>query len=264
MNPLFRDVLGVNLASVLKAMKNGTAILHVAASNSYMAARTGRLEGVTEAQLDAIPVLHLDDLLDLLGCPRPSIRLTITRTEDGPLPWLEAVALLALLVVKNPKEVLEIGTYKGHTSKAMAENLSGATVHTVDLPLDYVFRGGQWEETDLQLVAKRNVGREFRDCALSSRIRQHFHDTAIWDFSEVGSPGFFFIDGAHDYEHCKNDSEKSLTLCHGGEFMLWHDCDLGHPGVVRFLHEWRSWGKSVVRIAGTRLAFWKVAEQTAS
>ena len=101
-------------------------------------------------------------------------------------------------MVKNPKEVLEIGTYMGHTAKAMAENLSGAIIHTVDLPPNHAFDGdseAKMDKGDRDLIAKRIVGREFCDQQFSSQIQQHFHDTATWDFSEVGSPTFFFIDG---------------------------------------------------------------------
>ena len=80
MNAILRMALGVNLASVLKAMKHGIANLNVAASQSYLAARAAHLDSVTESQLDAMPALPLDDILQLLGGPRPSIRLTISKT----------------------------------------------------------------------------------------------------------------------------------------------------------------------------------------
>src|ERR1035437_494542 len=38
---------------------------------------------------------------------------------------------------------------------------------------------------------------------------------------------------------------------------LWHDCDDRHPGIVRFLLEWRELGRDVCRIHGTSLAFWR-------
>jgi hypothetical protein len=86
---------------------------------------------------------------------------------------------------------------------------------------------------------------------------QHFGDTAEMDFSRFGRPAFFFIDGSHTYEYCKNDSEKCLAICPGGGTFLWHDCDMTHPGVVRFIAEWRNLGRNIVRIQGTVLAYWK-------
>ena len=91
----------------------------------------------------------------------------------------------------------------------------------------------------------------------ASRIKQHFADTARWDFHEAGQPTFFFIDGTHTYEYCKNDSEKCFELCGGRGVFLWHDCNETHPGVVRFISEWRRQGKDIKRIAGTSIAYWK-------
>src|SRR5215467_10856682 len=54
----------------------------------------------------------------------------------------------------------------------------------------------------LILLRRRVVGREFKGHECASRIRQHFADTASWDFREAGQPTFFFIDGTHTYEYC--------------------------------------------------------------
>jgi hypothetical protein len=86
---------------------------------------------------------------------------------------------------------------------------------------------------------------------------QHFGDTANFNFSKFGNPTFFFIDGSHTYEYCENDSEKCLALCQGKGLFLWHDCDHSHPGVVRFISEWRAAGRNIARIEGTGLAYWK-------
>jgi hypothetical protein len=36
---------------------------------------------------------------------------------------------------------------------------------------------------------------------------------------------------------------------------VWHDCDNAHPGVAKFLSEWRKKGFDIRRIEGTPLAF---------
>jgi hypothetical protein len=86
------------------------------------------------------------------------------------------------------------------------------------------------------------VGREYKGRPCASRIKQHFGDTPKWDFREAGNPTFFFIDGAHSYEYCKSDSEKCFELCNGRGVFLWHDVEWAHPGVIRFLTEWRQMG----------------------
>ncbi len=157
-------------------------------------------------------------------------------------------------------EVLEIGTYMGHTTRQMAENLGTAIIHTVDLPQNFsVERDPEqnFPKEDVDLIARRVVGRDFNGHPCASRIKQHFADTARWDFHEAGQPTFFFIDGTHTYEYCKNDSEKCFELCGGRGVFLWHDCNETHPGVVRFISEWRRQGKDIKRIAGTSIAYWK-------
>ena len=68
---------------------------------------------------------------------------------------------------------------------------------------------------------------------------------------------FFFIDGSHTYEYCKNDSEKCWELCGGRGVFLWHDCDNVHPGVIRLIAEWRHLGRDIRLVNGTALAYLK-------
>lgn len=199
-------------------------------------------------------------LARILGSKKVDIRLTVSRDEEGILPYDQAIALASILVAEKPKTVLEVGTFMGATTRLMAENLPDATIHTVDLPLDFSLnappRDGMPKD-DFQLITRRVVGREFLGQPCAARIRQHHADTAEWDFSAAAPANFFFIDGSHTYEYCKNDSDKCFALCGGKGVFLWHDCDRNHPGVIRCLMEWRAMGRDVKRIEGTPLAYWK-------
>jgi hypothetical protein len=181
--------------------------------------------------VNQIPVVHLTELLGDRKC---QIKLRVMKREDGMIPYNDALALLSILLAESPNQVLKIGTYMGHTAHAMAENLENATIHTIDLPSDF----SASEEVD-------------------NRIVQHFADTAVMDFAQIGRPSFFFIDGTHAYEHCKGDSEKCLILCpHGGTFSGMTVMSYIRR-VIKFLLEWRGQGRNVVRIDGTSLAYWK-------
>jgi hypothetical protein len=204
-----------------------------------------------------IPPIQLGEIL---GDRKPLVRLTAMKYELGTLPAHEIMTLLAILVAESPSEVLEIGTFMGHTTRQMAENLESATIHTVDLPEDYAKDLDSRQdiaEIDRHLIAGRTVGREYKSSPCAIRIKQHFADTAKWDFREAGNPTFFFIDGAHSYEYCKNDSEKCYELCGGRGVFLWHDLEWVHPGVIQFLNEWRKMGRDVRRIEGTVIGYWK-------
>jgi len=245
-------LLGANAAAVIRGLRFGPGDfyrccrLNLAASHP----REDRL-------LAALPQINSTDITAGREFP---IRLVIDQYLDGTLPSYQAFILVSLLAMEQPREALEIGTFMGHTSKLMAENLEHSIIHTVDLPLDYSLNeegSTDVSKDDFHLIRNRQVGREFRNTPLASRIVQHYADTMTWDFTGVGNPTFFFIDGSHTYEACLNDSEKCHALCGGKGTFLWHDCDSHHPGVLRALGKWRALGRNVVRIRGTPFGYWK-------
>jgi len=252
MKNFLKALLGCNLASFGHLLRGHPS--------QYI---NGCLSALSAARFPA-PTANLPlpsvTLARILGSKKVDIRLTVTPEEEGILPYDQALALASILVAEKPASVLEIGTFMGATTRLMAENLPDATIHTVDLPLDYKLDAPPLEgmpKDDFQLIARRVVGREFRGQPCAARIKQHHVDTAEWDFAAAGSPTFFFIDGSHTYEYCKNDSDKCFALCGGKGVFLWHDCDRNHPGVIRCLMEWRGLGRDVRRIEGTPLAYWK-------
>ena len=252
-------LMGLNGASVIRGMRLGFSELLGGCRASFSAAHPlqNKTDNIIQKELKAIPEVSLDEIL---GKHKATIKVNVQKYEDGMFPSHEAMALLSILVAENPKEVLEIGTFMGHTTRAMAENLPESIIHTVDLPPNYPVPSSNdpnLPKDDFHLIERRVVGREFKEHPVAARIRQHFGDTAALDFAECGCPTFFFIDGAHTYEYCKQDSEKCLALGGGRGTFLWHDCDGSHPGVLKFVSDWRSSGRNIVRIKGTAIAYWK-------
>ena len=252
MRALLRILMGANLAALPHLFRSGPRAL---------ARMWGEAYAVVTRPYAAVGDVPEISLGEILGDRTPSVTLRASRYEDGMLPSEQALALGALLVADQPRCVLEIGTYMGHTTRLMAENLPHAAIHTVDLPeshqADAPADAPGMPKDDFHLIARRVVGREFRGTALEERITQHFADSATWDFRRAGSPDFFFIDGAHTYEYCKSDSEHCHALGAVPATFVWHDCDAIHPGVVRFVMEWRAMGRDIRRIRGTPLAYWR-------
>jgi hypothetical protein len=258
-NRYFQALQGFNFAALQRGFRDGPRTLARASWAAYVAARSAanRQQAIVRRELNQIPIVALTDFVGGAEC---HINLRVMRYEDGMLPYRDALALLTIIVAEQPREVLEIGTYMGHTTRAMAENLDRSIIHTIDLPPEFSAENHASNfqpKDDYHLIAKRVVGREFEGRQFGTRIVQHLCDTAVMDFARIGRPTFFFIDGSHTYEYCKNDSEKCLALCPTGGTFLWHDCDEMHPGVVQFLSEWRTQGRDVVRIADTALAYYK-------
>jgi len=252
MKSLLKALLGFNLISLAHLSSGNLHRFISACKRAFSAAR----QTAADSSLD-IPIIQLDDVL---GNRAPVIKLSVQRYEDGMLPSDQAMALLSILVAEAPSEVLEIGTFMGHTTRQIAENLETSTIHTVDLPEDFSVDLDPVKDLpkdDFHLISRRVVGREFKSRPCATRIKQHFGDTATWDFRQAGHPTFFFIDGAHTYEYCKSDSEKCFDLCGGKGVFLWHDCDESHPGVLKFIAEWRHMGRDIRRIVGTPICYWK-------
>ena len=252
MKSLLRVLLGVNPIACIHLLRFQFIQFLEACKCAFTAAHrpnTGAAIGIPDISLD-----------EILGDRKPVIRLAVTRYEDGMMPIDQAMVVVSILVAEAPSQVLEIGTYMGYTTRQMAENLETATIHTVDLPEDFSAENDPEQNTpkdDFHLIARRIVGREYKARPCASRVKQHLADTSKWDFREAGHPTFFFIDGSHTYEYCKNDSEKCFALCGGRGVFLWHDCDPMHSGVLRLIAEWRQMGRDVRRIVGTPIAYWK-------
>ena len=257
MKKAFQAALGLSPAAIIRGLRFGPRQLARAARRGFVTAapfagRNGRIGhlGLPERTLD-----------EILGSRTAAIRVKVTAYEDGMLPLYDAVPLLSIAVAEQPQTIVEIGTYMGHTARALAENVPTTTVHTIDLPPDFsateASRDGGIPKDDFHLIAKRRVGREYIGTEYESRIVQHFGDTALMDFQQLGRASLFFIDGSHTYEYCKSDSEKCLEIAQPGAVFLWHDCDEAHSGVVRFCQEWRREGRDIAVIPGSALAYWK-------
>ncbi len=243
---ILKLLMGICGASIVKGFRFGPKDFLFSSMNAYLSVTMGKVRGIPEKSFSTI----------LEGT---RLDLTVPATtgyERGSLPPHQILALLAILKANDPKAVLEIGTFMGATTKAIAQNLPNSIIHTVDLPRgDGADDRVNMERTDFDLFKKSQPGREFLGTPFASRIKQHFCDTAKWDFSEAEGATCFFIDGDHSYEFCKSDSEKCFDLCKGKGVFLWHDCDYFSLGVVRLIREWRAMGRDIVRIAETPLAY---------
>lgn len=177
---IVKALLGYNIVSLVHLLQMKPKQFLRACSSAYVASRK-----MPDAAFSAIPEISVGEIL---GDRKPVIRMPVMRYEDGMLPSDQAMVLLAILVAEAPKEVLEIGTFMGHTARLMAENLETATIHTADLPVSFSAESDPEQlipKDDFHLISRRIVGREFKDQPCANRIVQHFADTATWDFQDT-------------------------------------------------------------------------------
>lgn len=171
------------------------------------------------------------------------------------LPIDQLAAIIALMRDENPSEALEIGTNSGCTTRWLSKAMPSCTIHTLDLPVDWTHGG--MEKSDMTLIqANRiSIGQAFREGGFPN-IRQHYGDSATFDFKSIGAPTFFFIDGSHNYHYILNDTEKCMGCAKDGHgSIVWHDCAYGHDEVVRALIHLRETKKLQIYRIGYGLAW---------
>lgn len=147
-------------------------------------------------------------------------------THDGVLKFLCALAK----TIHAP--VVEFGTFTGRTTYNMALN-TPEKIYTLDTGKD-VERSG-----DHDLKYETYIpGEMFLDKPEAARIELVLGDSKQVDLRHLyGTIGLVFIDGGHDYDTIKSDSDKAFKLIRNDGVIVWDDCNAAWPGVVSYLAE---------------------------
>lgn len=132
--------------------------------------------------------------------------------------WTELRDCLELLAKNPPKNILEIGVYKGGTIMAWTHVAADdAKVLGVDLP-GGEFGGGFSDEEAKSITG---LAREQQEITL---IAADSHEPAIIErIEEFGPFDFIFIDADHTYEGVKQDYENYFPMLAKGGIMAFHD-----------------------------------------
>ena len=194
----------------------------------------------------------------------------VSRPPDwgGSMTITEISSLCHLVAARRPRKVLEIGSYRGLTTLNIALNAPEAEIHTLDLPPDFDPAATRFEHHDANIITSRGFY-YYAGRAEEARIRQHYGDTATFDYAEIGAGvELGLIDAAHSYKYVRNDTAKALPLMADDSLMLWHDYGrndfLVDPedawGVTRFLHELAPLGVGILQ--GTSLGVLALTRET--
>lgn len=142
--------------------------------------------------------------------------------RDHELDWLYRTA-------KGKKNIVEIGCYKGKSTTALLKGINGhGMVWSIDPMVDY------GNHTFVELMANVGAYPNFRHVRVPSSLGVRLFENKSVDM--------VFIDGAHDYEHVKEDITLWLPKVHG--IICGHDYGdtpgnpgEGWPGVQRAVSE---------------------------
>jgi predicted O-methyltransferase YrrM len=161
---------------------------------------------------------------------------------DGSTAPLERFLMAYLVRYFQPKTILEIGTYRGTTTRLFLDNMPATTkIYTVDLPL-----GTEAAEieasTDARLIKHRRLGIDFQGHPLEKNVTQvlgNTMDQKTWE-NIPAEIDFAFIDASHSYEAVKVDSEQTFKKLSSRGVVLWHDYsenETAERGVGKYIRE---------------------------
>jgi predicted O-methyltransferase YrrM len=191
--------------------------------------------GLSDMKISTVPA---GDMLDFIDGP-----LAYPVGIDGNLTTKEVIVINHLVKTYDPKRIFEIGTFNGRTTLNLALNSRPDTeVFTLDLLDERADRSEPDVERPIGKYKRQtDVGRLFleSDFPEAKKIVQLFGDSAAFDFSPYyGNIDFVFVDGSHEYEYVRKDTDTALMLLRDRKgVIVWHDYDYVFPGVVKALNE---------------------------
>lgn len=218
-----------------------------------------------------IHVLKLRALLELgdeLKIPK-TYAAQLPPIEIGSISLVDQVILVLFAKILKPRRVVEIGTYKGFTTRLFLENtLDECEVASIDLPNELTAALADVDERSALASAHQNDDylrkRQARDGeaylqsitdAQSARLTLVKHDSTTLDFKRTfGSAEMVFIDGGHDHRIIEADTRNALDIVARG-VVLWHDYNSTlHGDVTTYLADF-SRSRPVFHVANSLVAF---------
>jgi Methyltransferase domain len=228
--------------SLPKSLRLGLQLLKITATNPrrlshVLGAALSASDDVADKSRDLLRLPHVDvnDLLPPAG-DLWEIKMLMFPKTHASISLLEFIALLLLLKRAKARHVFEFGTFKGVSITQLALNLpDGSTICTLDLPDESLHTQFSTDPEDAAIAVEQGKG-SLVPAELRPRIRFLKSDSAKFDETPfLGKMDFVFVDGAHNFEYVKNDSEKGWRMLRHGGIIAWHDCCNQDPGVVRYL-----------------------------
>jgi hypothetical protein len=156
-------------------------------------------------------------------------------------PMVDIVYLLKIVKLLRPTRILQLGSYRGYVTRAIAEHMTeGASMVTVDI---FPEHGEAYRGTNLERRIERRVG------AIG---------TELFGDQERGGYDLIVLDADHTSAAIRNDSELALSLLDPTGVMVWHDyanfgAFNGMNAIPEYLAELAQ-RIPVVHVAGSNLA----------
>lgn len=248
------------MSSISKAVQLASRLAKIGVCNpqrlSYvLGTALSASDAVVDRSLDLLrlPRVDVNELLPEAGEPL-KVELALFPKTYASVSVLEFICLVLLLKRTRAERIFEFGTYKGVSITQLALNVPpGREIYTLDLPDEPIAtRLVIADPEDADIAVHKGKG-SLIPADLRPRITFLKQDSARFDESPyVGRMDFVFVDGAHNYDYVKNDSEKAWRMLRSGGIIVWHDFRPPDPGVVKYLLES---AYKPLWVYGTALAF---------
>ncbi len=178
-------------------------------------------------ELSASRGIELVDIKSIIEWDNVNLTLEHLPYDEGHVSILELLILSAFASKLNDTQnVLEIGTFEGITSLNCSLNAKYSKVYTLDLPLDHSLdelQDKEYLDYDKDLIISDNRRSDILNNI--SNVSQLYGDSTKFDFSKFEF-SMAFIDGGHDYQTVKSDTENILKYINKPGSVFWHDYDV--------------------------------------
>lgn len=154
--------------------------------------------------------------------------------------WMNREEMTFLAEHAQHGEVVEIGSWQGRSTRAMADNKLDGHIYAVDTFM------GSADDTQYYLKDKPEswLFDQFREnladhIASGLVVPMRMRSTVAAAYAQVSGTKFdmVFIDGAHDFESVRSDILAWRPLIKDGGLLSGHDFDWGFPGTVHAVKE---------------------------
>lgn len=139
------------------------------------------------------------------GFEEAEVTVGVLPKGDWAAPVNDTIVLMKLARVVQPRRILELGSYRGHTAKALLENAPRAQLTAVDIDPQH--------------------GEAYRDGPLADRVDRRVGaigpDTLPPE--EKGRYDLVFVDADHRREAAAHDTDVALDMVSDDGLVLWHD-----------------------------------------
>jgi predicted O-methyltransferase YrrM len=154
-------------------------------------------------------------------------RITVEhlRGEGIATPIEELAALAYIARAMAPKNIFEIGTFRGRTALNFALNTSDeCRIHTMDLSEHERRELEGMSAADKSIVGQSLTGIDYKNKGVDAKIVQLLGNSLTFDFAPYyGKMDIVLVDGAHHYEAVVSDTKHALKMVAPKGVILWHD-----------------------------------------